>query len=85
MKIMASSPIISWQLYGETLETVTDIIFLGSKITTDATAIIKIKDACTLEEKLWPACCADVLSYDQIFGTPWTIAHLVPLSMEFSR
>ena len=52
MKIMASSPIISWQLYGETLETVTDIIFLGSKITTDATAIIKIKDACTLEEKL---------------------------------
>ena len=47
------------------------------------TAIIKIKDACTLEEKLWPACC-DVLSYDQIFATPWTIAHLVPLSMEFS-
>ena len=36
MKIMASSPIISWQIYGETLETVTDIIFLGSKITTDA-------------------------------------------------
>ena len=35
-KIMASVPIISWQIDGETLETVTDIIFLGSKITTDA-------------------------------------------------
>ena len=35
MKIMASSPIISWQIDGETMETVTDFIFLGSKITVD--------------------------------------------------
>ena len=35
MKIMASSPIISWQLDGETMETLTDFIFLGSKITAD--------------------------------------------------
>ena len=49
-KIMASGPITSWQIDGETLETVTDFIFLGSKITGDVTAAIK--DACSLEEKL---------------------------------
>ena len=49
-KIMASSPIASWQIGGETVETVTDFIFLGSKIT--ATAAMKLKDACSLEEKL---------------------------------
>ena len=48
IKIMASSPITSWQTDGETMETVTDFIFLGSKITADG------KDACSLEEKLWP-------------------------------
>ena len=48
------------------------------------TAIIKIKDACTLEEKLWPACC-DVLSYDQIFATPWTAAYQASLSITTSR
>ena len=49
MKIMASSPITSWQAYGEILETMTDFIFLGSKIT----AALKLKDSCLLEEKLW--------------------------------
>ena len=49
-KIMASSPIASWQIGGETVETVTDFIFLGSKIT--ATAAMKLKDACSLKEKL---------------------------------
>ena len=49
-KIMASSPITAWQIDGETMETVTDFIFLGSKIT----AAMKLKDACSLEEKLWP-------------------------------
>ena len=49
-KIMASSPITSWQIDGETEETVTDFIFGGSKIT----AAMKLKDACSLEEKLWP-------------------------------
>ena len=47
-KIMASGPIISW----ETMETVTDFIFLGSKITADGDCIMKLKDACSLEEKL---------------------------------
>ena len=49
---MASGPITSWQIGGETLETVTDFIFLGSKITQMMTAAIKLKDACSLEEKL---------------------------------
>ena len=51
-KIMASSPITSWQIDGETVETVTDFIFLGSKITGIVTAAVKLKDACSLEEKL---------------------------------
>ena len=49
-KIMASDPITSWQIDGETMETVRDFIFLASKIT----AAMKLKDACSLEEKLWP-------------------------------
>ena len=53
-KIMASSPITSWQIDGEKMETVTDFIFLGSKITASVTAAMKLKDACSLEEKLWP-------------------------------
>ena len=52
MKIMASSPITSWQIDGETMETVTDFIFLGSKITVDGDCSPKIKkDACSLEER----------------------------------
>ena len=47
-KIIASSPITSWQIEGETMETVTDFIFLGSKITAK-----KFKDIYSLEEKLW--------------------------------
>ena len=50
IKIMASGPIISWQIDGETMETVTDFIFLGSKITADGAAAMKLKDACSLEE-----------------------------------
>ena len=42
-KIMASGPIISWQIDGETMETVTDIIFLGSKITADGNCSLEIK------------------------------------------
>ena len=68
MKIIASSPITSWQIDGETMETVRDFIFLGSKITADGdcshetkrhlllgvTAVMKLKDAYSLEGKLWP-------------------------------
>ena len=49
-KIMESGSITLWQIDGETMETETDFIFLGSKITAD----VKLKDACSLEEKLWP-------------------------------
>ena len=51
--IMAPSPINSWQIDGETVETVTDLIFLGSKITADSDCSHDIKNACSLEEKLW--------------------------------
>ena len=52
-KILASSPITSWQIYGETMEKMTDFIFLGSKITGESDCIHEIKDTCSLEEKLW--------------------------------
>ena len=51
-KIMASIPITSQQIDGETMETVTDFIFLGSKMLQMVTAAMKLKDACSLEEKL---------------------------------
>ena len=53
-KIMASGPIPSWQIDGETVETVTDFIFGASKSLQMVTAAMKVKDACFLEEKLWP-------------------------------
>ena len=52
IKIMSSGPITSWQIEGEKVEAVTDLIFLGSKITVDVTAAMKLKDACSLEGKL---------------------------------
>ena len=52
-KIMANSPIASWQMDGETMETVTNFISLGSKITADGDCSHEIKDTCSLEEKLW--------------------------------
>ena len=51
-KIMASGPITSWEIDGETVETVSDFIFLGSKITTDGDCSHEIKDTYSLEEKL---------------------------------
>ena len=53
-KIMASGPITSWQIDGETMETVADFIFLGSKITADGHCSHEIKRPCSLGEKLWP-------------------------------
>ena len=53
-KIMASGPITSWQIDGETMETVRDFILGGSKSPLIETAAMKLKDACSLEEKLWP-------------------------------
>ena len=51
-KIMASSPITSWQTDGEAMETVRDFIFLGSKSLQMVTAAMKLKDTCSLKEKL---------------------------------
>ena len=49
---MASGPITSWEIDGETVETVADFIFGGSKITADGDCSQKLKDAYSLEEKL---------------------------------
>ena len=51
-KIMAFGPITSWQIDGKTGETVANFIFGGSKITADGECIMKLKEACSLEEKL---------------------------------
>ena len=52
-KIMASGPITSWQIDGETVETVSDFIFWAPKSLQMVTAAMKLKDAYSLEEKLW--------------------------------
>ena len=54
MKIMASGPITSWQIGGEAMEIVTDFILGGCKITTDGDCSHELKDAYSLEGKLWP-------------------------------
>ena len=53
-KIMASSPITSWQIAGETMETVRDYFGGAPKSLQVVTAAMKFKDTCSLEEKLWP-------------------------------
>ena len=51
---MASGPITSWEIDGKTMETVADFIFLAPKSLQMVTAAMKLKDTCSLEEKLWP-------------------------------
>ena len=53
-KILPSGPIISWQIDGETVETVSDFIFWAPKSPQMVTATMKLKDAYSLEGKLWP-------------------------------
>ena len=53
-KIIASGPITSWQIDGETMETVSDFIFWAPKSLQMVTAAMKLKGAYSLEEKLWP-------------------------------
>ena len=50
-KIMASSPSTSWQIDGETVETVSDFLFFGSKITADGDCSYELKDTCSLDGK----------------------------------
>ena len=52
---MESTPITSWQIDGETVETVTDFTFFALKSLQMVTAAMKLKDACSLEGKLWPS------------------------------
>ena len=54
IKIIVSGPITSWQIDGKTVETVTDFILGGSKITADGDWSLESKTPCSLEEKLWP-------------------------------
>ena len=54
MKIIASSPITSWQIDGETVETVSDFIFWAPKSLQMVIAAMQLKEAYSLEEKLWP-------------------------------
>ena len=53
-KIMVSGPITSWQIDGETVKTVSDFIFGAPKSLQMVIAAMNLKDACSLEEKLWP-------------------------------
>ena len=53
-KIMTSSTITLWQIDGKTMETETDFIFLAPKWLQMVTTAMKLKDACSMEEKLWP-------------------------------
>ena len=53
-KIMPSVPIISWEIHGQTVETVADLFFWDPKSLHMVTAAVKLKDAYSLEEKLWP-------------------------------
>ena len=52
-KTMASGPITSWEIDGKTAETVSDFIFLGSKIIADGDSAMKLKDTYSMEGKLW--------------------------------
>ena len=69
MKIMASGPITSWQIAGETMETVTDFIFLGSKITADGDCSHEIKRHLLLERKAMTNLYSILKSRDITFST----------------
>ena len=58
-KLMASGPVTSWEIDGETVEAVSDFVFLGSKSLQMVIAAMKLKNAYSLEGKLWPILIAD--------------------------
>ena len=82
-KIMASGPITSWQIDGETVETVADFIFLGSKIAADDDCSHEIKRCLLLGRKVKVK--VKSLSCVRLLATPWTAAYQAPLSIGFSR
>ena len=75
MKIMTCSPITSWQIYGETIETVTDFVFLGTKNTTDGDCRHEIKKCL-----LFGSSSVQSLSHVQLFVTPRITARQASLS-----
>ena len=85
-KIMGAGPIISWQIDGEKMETVTDFTSFGSKITADSDYSHKIKRYLLLERKaLTNLVVVESLSHVQLFATPWTAAHQASLSFTSSQ
>ena len=87
-KIMASSPITSWQIDGETMETVTDVIFFGSQISADGDCSHKMKRHFLLGRKAMTNLLLLLLSRFSLVllcATPWTAAYQAPLSMGFFR
>ena len=86
IKITASSPITSWLIDGETMETARDFILGAPKSLQMVTAAMKLKDACSLEGKLWETFVfVQFLSRVWLFVTPWTAAGQAPLSSTVSR
>ena len=67
------------------METVSDFMFLGSKITADDECSHEIKDACSLEKSYDQSSEVKSLSRVRLFVTPWTVAHQAPPSMGFSK
>ena len=88
-KIMASGPITSWEIDGETVDTVADFIFLGSEITSDGDCSHEIKRRLLLGRKVMTNLLLLLLlsrfSRVRLCATPWTVAHQDPPSMGFSR
>ena len=88
-KIMASDPITSWQIDGQTVEIVTDFIFLGFKITTDGDCSHEIKRCLLLGRKAMTNLLLLLLlsrfSRVRLCATPETTAHQTPQSLGFSR
>ena len=84
-KIMASGPITSWQIDGETVETLSDFIFLGSKITADGDCSHEIKRCLLLGRKLMTNLLLGHFSRVQLCAIAEMTAHQAPLSLGFSR
>ena len=82
-KIMASGPITLWQIDGETTETVTDFIFLGSKVIVGGDCRPGMLQSTSLQRAGHDL--FSLLSHVRLFVTPWTVACQAPLSMGFPR
>ena len=82
---MASSPITSWQIDGEAMETVRDFIFLGSIITADGDCSHEVKRLAPWKKSYDQPSSVQSLSRVWLFATPWTLAHQASLSITNSQ